>query len=134
MDFLFPVGEEFHILDWKTGGKDRYKHANQLIGYAAATHNNFNAPWKDIFPKIVYLYPQFEEFELDLKDDVSIFFEKVKSQTEEMYGFCTDVDRNIPLQIDAFPLSPSKSACTFCNFQELCFSKKGFPAERENVF
>jgi hypothetical protein len=134
MDFLFPVGDEFHILDWKTGGKDRYKHSNQLIGYAAAAHNNFNAPWKNIFPKIVYLYPEFDEFELDLKEDVSVFFEKVKTQTEEMYGFCDDVNRNVPLPIEAFALSPSKSNCVYCNFQELCFSKNGFPAARETVF
>ena len=134
MDFLFPVGDEFHILDWKTGGKDRYKHSNQLIGYAAAAHNNFNAPWKNIFPKIVYLYPEFDEFELDLKEDVSVFFEKVKTQTEEMYGFCSDVNRNVPLPIDAFTLSPSRSNCVYCNFQELCFSKNGFPAEREKEF
>jgi len=88
----------------------------------------FNAPWNSIFPKIIYLHPQFEEFELELKEDVSLFFDKVKQQTEEMYGFCADVDQNIPLPIDAFTLSPSKSACSFCNFQELCFSKKGFPA------
>jgi PD-(D/E)XK nuclease superfamily len=134
MDFLFPVGNEFHILDWKTGNKDHYKHSNQLIGYAAATHNNFNVPWKDIFPKIVYLFPEFEEFELDLKEDVSLFFDKVKRQTEEMYAFCADVNQNIPLPIEAFALSPSKSACTFCNFQELCFSKKGFPKTNGEVF
>ena len=134
MDFLFPVENEFHILDWKTGNKDHYKHSNQLIGYAAATHNNFNAPWNSIFPKIIYLHPEFEEFELELKEDVSLFFDKVKQQTEEMYGFCADVDQNIPLPIDAFTLSPSKSACSFCNFQELCFSKKGFPAASEEGF
>jgi len=131
MDFLFPVDGSVHILDWKTGGKDAYKHANQLIGYAAAAHNNFNIPGNAIFPKIVYLFPAFEEFELGRTDDFSPFFEKVKEQTGEMYGLCGDVEKNIPLEINAFPQSPSAGICLFCNFQELCFSRKGFP--KDNV-
>ena len=131
MDFLFPVGDEFHILDWKTGGKDRYKHSNQLIGYVAAAHNNFNAPWKNIFPKIVYLYPEFDEFELDLKEDVSVFFEKVKTQTEEMYGFCDDVNRNVPLpyrRLHAFPFKKQLRVLQFSGalFFEKRLSRRGW--------
>jgi CRISPR/Cas system-associated exonuclease Cas4 (RecB family) len=122
MDFLFPVDNHVYILDWKTGKKDEYKHKNQLIGYAAATHNNFNISWNVIFPKIVYLYPEFSELEISLKEnDFQDFFAKVKDQTEEMYALCSDKDNNIPLSIDNFPKTPSTPICKYCNFQELCF-------------
>jgi hypothetical protein len=127
MDFLFPVEGAVHILDWKTGGKDTYKHSNQLIGYAAAAHNNFNFPVERIFPKIVYLYPGFDEYELTVGDALPAFFEKVRLQTEEMYSSCLDVEKNIPLPIESFPLTPSAGVCPYCNFQELCFKKEGFP-------
>jgi hypothetical protein len=129
MDFLFPVENAVHILDWKTGGKDTYKHANQLIGYAAAVNNNFAIAVDRIFPKIVYLFPAFQEYELAVGDDLPGFFEKVKKQTEEMYAFCIDVEKNIPLPIDSFPPTPSAGMCSYCNFQELCFTKKGFPGQ-----
>jgi hypothetical protein len=134
MDFLFPVDGAVHILDWKTGGKDVYKHSNQLIGYAAAANSNFNIPRADIFPKIVYLYPKFDEFELTLQEEFSSFFDKVKQQTGEMYALCEDVEKNIPLGIESFPLSPSPGTCPYCNFQELCFSRKGFPPAGEKTF
>jgi hypothetical protein len=134
MDFLFPVDEGVHILDWKTGGKDTFKHSNQLIGYAAAANNNFNFPVQKIFPKIIYLYPHFEEYELTIGEALPPFFEKVRLQTEEMYAYCLDVNKNIPLPIEAFPLTPSEGVCPHCNFQELCFTKKGFPGTSEKPF
>jgi hypothetical protein len=134
MDFLFPVEETVYILDWKTGGKDPCKHANQLIGYAAAANNNFNFPVDRIFPKIVYLYPAFDEYELAVKDALPPFFEKVKQQTEEMHACCIDVEKNIPLPLDSFPLTPSARVCSYCNFQELCFTKKGFPLSSGKPF
>jgi hypothetical protein len=134
MDFLFPVDDEVHILDWKTGNRDTYKHTNQLIGYVAAAHNNFDIPWNRLFPKIVYLYPVFDEFEFNLKNDYSDFFAKVQKQTEEMYTYCTDIENNIPLPIEHFPMTPSHSICAYCNFQELCFAKKGASCSQGSAF
>ncbi len=122
MDFLFPVDEHIYILDWKTGKKDTYKHTRQLIGYAAAASNNFNIQWNIIFPKIVYLYPEFSELEIELKkNDLEDFFKRVEEQTNEMYSYCTDKDNNLPLPIEKFPKTPSKMICRYCNYQELCF-------------
>jgi CRISPR/Cas system-associated exonuclease Cas4 (RecB family) len=122
MDFLFPVDGYIYILDWKTGKKSEFKQKNQLIGYASAASNNFNIPWNIIFPKIIYLYPEFDEFEIDLKeDDFENFFKKVVTQTEEMHSYCSDIENNIPLHIDKFPKTPTEQICNYCNFQELCF-------------
>ncbi len=129
MDFLFPVDKDIYILDWKTGSKDTYKHSQQLIGYAAAASNNFSIPWNTIFPKIIYLYPTFEEFEIPLTEqDFSGFYNRIMQQTQEMHAYCADVQNNIPLPMDNFPCSPSSSLCRFCNFSELCLGKKSAPS------
>jgi len=121
MDFLFPVDDEVYILDWKTGGKDRAKHAAQLMGYAVAANSNFSIPWNRIFPKIVYLYPQYDEFEITFgEDELKNFFQTIRVQTEEMYSFCKNAEQNIPLDISEFAPSPSPGQCRNCRFQELC--------------
>jgi hypothetical protein len=121
MDFLFPVGEEVYILDWKTGAKDHAKHAAQLMGYAAAAGSNFSIPWNTIFPKIVYLYPQYDELEIVFREaDLLGYLQTIREQTEAMYALCKDVERNVPLDISEFAKSPSHSLCRNCRFQELC--------------
>lgn len=122
MDFLFPLDDEFAVLDWKTGKKDPYKHGNQVIGYAAAASNNFDIPMDRIFPRIVYLYPEFDELEMRGSEaDLEAFFERVRTQTEEMYRYCKNVEQNIPLDMDRFVKTPSEHVCAYCNYQELCF-------------
>jgi len=134
MDFLFPVDEEIHILDWKTGAKDMLKHSQQLIGYAAAAHANFSIPQGAIFPKIVYLHPSFEEFEITVSEnDFQSFFERIKAQIAEMRSYCADAQNNVPKPIEEFPKTPSQAICRFCNFQELCFGKKNAP-EKPGAF
>jgi CRISPR/Cas system-associated exonuclease Cas4 (RecB family) len=122
MDFLIPVDNSIYILDWKTGQKDPFKHRSQLLGYAAAANNNFNIPWNTIFPKIIYLSPKYEEFEIEIKEnDLKSFFDTIKSQTEQMHQFCSSVEQNRPLPIDSFPKTPSPGMCRQCKYQELCF-------------
>ena len=126
MDFLFPVDDEVYILDWKTGGKDRAKHAAQLMGYAVAANSNFSIPWNRIFPKIVYLYPRYDELEITFgEEDLTNFFQTIRAQTGEMRAFCRDAEQNIPLDMSEFSTSPSPGLCRNCRFQELCGQKAG---------
>ena len=122
MDFLMPVGDDVYILDWKTGARDEAKHGAQLKGYAAAASSNFNIPWSRIFPKIVYLFPLYGEYELQLDHDgYEAFARTITQQTQAMYACCANNDENIPLSIDRFPQSPSPAVCRQCRYQELCF-------------
>jgi CRISPR/Cas system-associated exonuclease Cas4 (RecB family) len=122
MDFLMPVGDDVYILDWKTGRQDEIKHAAQLVGYAAAAAHNFNIPWERIFPKIVYLYPEYSEFELRLdKNGYAAFTKTIAEQTAKMHAMCRVVEQNIPLPMESFPMSPSPAVCRQCKYQELCF-------------
>jgi len=125
MDFLFPVEDEVYILDWKTGNKDPAKHGAQLMGYAVAANSNFSIPWNRIFPKIVYLYPQYDELEISFDEkDLLGFFQTIREQTEQMYSYCKNTEQNIPLDISAFGPSPSPGQCRNCKFQELCEKSK----------
>ena len=122
MDFLLPVDDMVYILDWKTGKRDEVKHSRQLIGYSAAANALFDIPWNRIFPRIVYLYPQFDEMEFTVsREDRERFFEQIQVETAAMYELCSDVEKNIPQPIDAFPMSPSPSLCRQCRYRELCF-------------
>jgi len=122
MDFLFPVDDCVYILDWKTGKKDEYKHRAQLIGYATAASVNFNIPVSVIVPKIVYLYPAFEEMELRFDQSLfDEFSERVVRQYHEMLSYCASVPENIPRPAADFKPSPSPALCRTCNYQELCF-------------
>ncbi len=121
MDFLFPVDGEVFILDWKTGKKDEYKHTQQLLGYAAATSNNFNIPEEKISPSIVYLYPEFSELVVDItKGKLDSFFKTIQQQYNEILSYCSDPENNIPLNIENFQGSPSPYLCRNCKFQEIC--------------
>ena len=121
MDFLFPVDGEIHILDWKTGAKDQGKHGTQLTAYAMAASHNFNIPIEKIYPKIIYLYPEFSEFEISLgPDDFETLLTRAKNQTIEMQAFCKDPDKNIPLSMDNFPCTAFGGLCSYCNYQGIC--------------
>jgi hypothetical protein len=125
---MFPVDNDIYILDWKTGAKDTFKHSRQLIGYAAAASSNFSIPWNTIYPKIIYLNPVFEEFEMTLAEkDFSEFLTRIQEQTQAMHAYCSDVENNVPKPMEEFTPTPSPSVCRYCNFQELCFDKKNAP-------
>ena len=133
MDFLIPVDEDIYILDWKTGARDEAKHGAQLKGYAAAASHNFGIQWERIFPKIVYLYPVYDELELRLDSNgYEALMQTIRSQTAKMTERCSNVEENVPLPIDAFPLEPSPSACRQCRYQGLCFPE-GLDAGKETV-
>lgn len=131
MDFLLPVDDEIHILDWKTGSKSA-KHANQLLGYAAATNNNFKIPLSNIYPKIVYLYPEYAELQVNCSSqDFDTLYKEIREQTLEMQSYCEIIDKNIPKPIDNFIMSPSPTLCRQCRFQELCFPERKYALGKE---
>ncbi len=130
MDFLFPVGDEVYILDWKSGKKDLKKHTTQLLGYAAAIRaENPNLAMEQVIPQIVYLSPErVETFEVPITNErIDDFFETVKQQTEEMYRYCRDIEENIPLPMNEFSETNNDKLCSYCQFRELCDRQSGLP-------
>ncbi len=122
MDFLFPVGDEVHILDWKSGKKQEDKHRAQLLGYAlAASLNNPSIDRSKIIPRIIYMYPVLDELSFTISDsDLTSFTETVRVQTEQMYTYCTNIEQNIPKSFDQFEKTHYTALCSNCPFQEPC--------------
>ena len=121
VDFLFPVGESLHIIDWKTGKKNMEKHSAQIRGYAAWASYQFKKPVSQIHPSVAYLIPDYHEIHAQLRDeDMADFAKLVHEQTGEMYAFCLDVEKNVPKQKALFPMTRIDKLCKYCNFREIC--------------
>ncbi len=122
MDFLLPVDGKVYILDWKSGKKDTTKHGAQLLGYSLATQvANPDILAENIVPKIVYMLPEIEEFEVDINQDMlAEFQQRVKDETNEMQSYCRDIENNTPVDIENFEMCGNENICRHCNFQELC--------------
>lgn len=125
VDFLFPMGEEYHIIDWKTGRHDPEKHRKQLLGYTTWAAYHFEIDPDVVRPTIAYLHPEYEEvYETFSGADLVSFEFQVRAETEEMYEYCRDIKRNIPLDQEEFSIIDHERICEFCNYRGLCFPKK----------
>jgi hypothetical protein len=128
VDFLFPVGDELVILDWKTGKESRMaatghqdKHGRQMRGYVAWAHFQFEHDIAKIKPFVAYLLPNYRERSYSGNEfDIEDFADTIRAETEEMYGYCRDVDENFPKAKDEFEMTHNLTICKFCNFRELC--------------
>ena len=125
VDFLFPIGDHLHILDWKTGKKDLEKHRKQLVGYSAWASYHFEVPAEKVVPTIAYLDPKYEEVEEVFNAfDLEHFAIQVRAESEEMQEYCRDVEQNIPVEKSEFPLIADPRICSHCEFRGLCFPEQ----------
>jgi hypothetical protein len=121
VDFLFPVGDEIFIMDWKTGKKDDEKHGKQLRGYVTWAYFHFNKAFSNIKPTVAYLLPEYNERSIVVNEyDIEDFSDRIREETEEMYKYCEDVEFNVPLAKVEFPMIENVNFCKYCNFRELC--------------
>ena len=121
VDFLIPAQGRIHILDWKTGRRREERHAVQMRGYAAWAAHEYTVPLAQVVPVIAYLLPSYEEVTTALNEyDMQDFATMVREQTKEMYALCSDVEQNVPLPKERFPLTQLWSLCSYCNYRELC--------------
>jgi CRISPR/Cas system-associated exonuclease Cas4 (RecB family) len=129
VDFLFPLGDELHIVDWKTGKTDSAKHRKQLLGYATWAAHHFEVDPTVIQPSIAYLHPEYSEVHQNFTAvDLENFAVQVRAETEEMYEYCRDVTQNIPLDKPAFPTVDDERICRYCAYRGVCFPDR-YPAK-----
>lgn len=120
VDFLFPIGDEIYVIDWKTG-KHSGKHLEQLKGYAAWVHFHYEKDWSLIKPVVAYLLPEYEENSVTINEfDIEDFTEKIRRETDAMYEYLQEPELNIPNEKEAFEMTENLKLCKFCNFRELC--------------
>lgn len=121
VDFLFPVGDEIHIYDWKTGRRDDIKHGKQMRGYVTWAHFHYNIDYTRIKPTVAYLLPDYEERSVELNEfDIEDFADRIRTETEEMYAYCENVEQNVPKPKEEFELTSNLKICAYCNYRELC--------------
>ena len=124
VDFLIPTEDKIFILDWKTGKKDIAKHSRQLIGYALWACYHFNISYENVFPTISYLQPAFEEHNVILtENDLHLLSEQVVEETNQMYQYLTDINKNIPKEKECFETTQKTFLCKYCNYREICSNK-----------
>ncbi len=120
VDFMFPIGDEIHVIDWKTGKKSG-KHLEQLKGYAAWVHFHYGKEWSEIKTTVAYLLPEYEEKSVPIGEyDFDEFVKRVRSETESMYEYCAEPLLNKPKEKEEFAMTENLKICKFCNFRELC--------------
>lgn len=122
VDFLFPVGDELYIIDWKTGKPDSEKHRKQLIGYATWAAYHFDVDASHVRTAVAYLQPNYQEVtEVFNAFDIEQFAIQVRAETEELYGYCRDTAQNIPKDKSQFARIDDERVCPYCKFRGLCF-------------
>ncbi|MBT4288741.1 MAG: hypothetical protein HOD92_15545 [Deltaproteobacteria bacterium] len=122
VDFLFPVGDELFIIDWKTGKAHTEKHKKQMLGYTSWASYHYGIPAEKIVPIVVYLLPDYQETSIRFNQtDIEHFNQQVKDETVQMYEYCTNVNENVPRIKSDFPLTEQKIFCNYCSYKELCF-------------
>ena len=121
VDFMFPLGEELHIIDWKTGKEDYLKHSTQLKGYAGWANFQFETDYLKIKPTIAYLLPEYKEKSIELNEyDIDDFAAQIRRQTGEMYEYCVEPHLNTPRPKEDFKMTPVANYCKCCKYRELC--------------
>ena len=121
VDFMFPIEDELHILDWKTGKEHYAKYSTQLQGYAGWANFHFGKEYSKIKTTIAYLLPEYKEKSVEVTEfHIDDFTERVRSQTDEMYKYCSEPELNIPMAKEIFKMTPAVNFCKYCRFRELC--------------
>lgn len=121
VDFLFPVGDTLHIIDWKTGKPDHAKHNMQLRGYAGWAAFHFKADYTDIRPTVAYLLPAYHEMPVEVNEyDIDDFAERVRAETDRMHEFCEVPELNMPYPKEHFKMTELTAMCPYCKYRELC--------------
>ncbi len=121
VDYFFPLGEEYYILDWKTGHYSPEKHRKQMLAYSLWARDTYHLNPEQIIPILTFLLPDYLEIgEPFTSDELNQFYEVIHSETQEMYSFCTNIEDNTPLPKDRFLKTDKYIICSFCNFRKLC--------------
>jgi hypothetical protein len=121
VDFMFPIQDDLHIIDWKTGKEDYVKHSTQLKGYAGWANFQFDTDYEKIKPTVAYLLPEYKENSIVLNAyDIDDFSSQIKRQTDDMYQYCDDPHTNRPLPKEEFKLTVVENFCKRCKYRELC--------------
>jgi hypothetical protein len=123
VDFLFPLDKKLCIIDWKTGKQIKAKHNKQLIVYSLWANILLKKKVQNIIPIISYLYPKYnEKIVITNTDLINKILRVIVYETEQMYKYLININKNIPKQKKYFPLTTNTFYCRYCNYKEICLT------------
>lgn len=123
VDFMFPAEGKIYIMDWKTGKEDEAKQTRQLMGYVAFACDHLQKPAEEVETILYFFRDNTEKIASFNGEQIAQFAESIAAETEAMQACTTDINRNIPLPKEDFPLTDQTSRCRFCNYRKLCYGE-----------
>ncbi|HBO87758.1 MAG TPA: hypothetical protein DD620_03290 [Verrucomicrobia bacterium] len=121
-DYVYRVGDQVHIHDWKAGRMKPEQHRLQLATYSLWAIVKYGVSIENIFLYVEYLkegkvFP-FQLSESEIDETRTFIGESVGEMSEYLVDY--DREKNQALPKDEWELTLDLSACKFCNFYELC--------------
>ena len=120
-DYVYRVGDQWHIHDWKSG-RPKKEHQVQLALYGLWAHVKHRVSPENIVVYIEYLHDGVLAFEQLVAHHLESVKELARSSVSDMADYLVDGDikANKPLPREDWDLALSRSSCRWCNFYELC--------------
>ena len=124
-DYVYRIGDQIHIHDWKAGKMKPEQHRLQLSVYALWAIMKYEAEAQNIFLYVEYLKEgkilPFQLSDADLNETRLFLSDSVGEMSEYLVDF--NREKNEALSKDEWELAPDSTSCRHCNFYELCESE-----------
>lgn len=121
-DYVYRVGDQVHIHDWKAGRMKPEQHRLQLATYALWAIVKYGAKPQNIFLYVEYLKEgkvlPFQLTAEEMEETRTFLGESVGEMSEYLVDF--DRERNEAAPKEEWELTLDSSSCRQCNFYELC--------------
>lgn len=118
-DLLYKVGDQWVIVDWKTG-EEAEANFEQVALYALYVHKKHGVPVDLITARLEYLsLPAVEEMRFTAENLAQVENEAQESMAR-MRELLVDAEQNVPKPKEAFALTEAREQCPWCSFYELC--------------
>lgn len=112
-------GGDWVVVDWKSG-EEAEEYRDQVALYVLFVREKYAVAVERITARLEYLNgPSTVEMRFT-PQDLQAVERQAAASMEEMKGFLTDPERNIPQPKERFALTEAREQCLWCNFYELC--------------
>lgn len=116
------VEGKIRLLDWKTGKAPETELSEQLKVYAWRLQHidGIDPAQHEMLASSVYLLDLAERGRRIIKEDIEHIVGSIHTSIDQMKQFMFDQTKNIPLEMEAFPLTDNLKKCSSCVFAEVC--------------
>ncbi|MFW6133981.1 MAG: PD-(D/E)XK nuclease family protein [Elusimicrobiota bacterium] len=118
-DLVYENGEgKWVVVDWKSG-KEHDSHPRQINVYSLYLTEKFGIEPEDIIGKMEYLLTG-KCLNINVtRETVEQARSDIIKSIKEMQQYLLDKEKNIPVEMEKFPLTKHPRLCRWCNFYEM---------------